>query len=245
MLVIKIEMWPRGDESKKRLLEQAFIYNDGGAADAELGNYAVLLLKSPRFMKGKGMPRGPMEVNPDNLFKQGIAGAAPTQHGTCWRRPSMRAATTEGAEMTNGEVAVEETPIEELTMEQLRSERVEIIAEMNRIRSQLTTRKADMEVSALTSGRVNGYGSPRGDSTTYAAYVTWRAKATAALRHFETEAADLKLEIARRSQVKGPHALYLAAVAAEAWLAKKPATSNGDLILTQLREALALVRALQ
>ncbi len=52
MLVIKIEMWPQGDESKKRLLEQAFIYNDMGSADAELGNYAVLLLKSPRFMKG-------------------------------------------------------------------------------------------------------------------------------------------------------------------------------------------------
>ena len=55
MLVIKIEMWPQGDESKKRLLEQAFIYNDGGDAGDELGNYVALLLKSPRFMKGNSV----------------------------------------------------------------------------------------------------------------------------------------------------------------------------------------------
>lgn len=71
MLVIKVEMWPQGDKTKARLMEQAFIFNDGALESSELGDYSVQLLKSPRFMKGKGLPEGPAQVTGTNLFKKG------------------------------------------------------------------------------------------------------------------------------------------------------------------------------
>lgn len=39
MLVIKIELWPFGDEKKKSVIAQAVVANVGGTA--ELGNYEV------------------------------------------------------------------------------------------------------------------------------------------------------------------------------------------------------------
>lgn len=71
MLIIKVEMWPKGDKLKARLMEQAFIYNDGAGTDAEFGDYTVQLLKSPRFMKGAGLPERPSQVTPSALFKVG------------------------------------------------------------------------------------------------------------------------------------------------------------------------------
>lgn len=47
MLYIRIEMWPRGEKSRARLLGEATISNEGGTADS--GNYSVVLLKSPEY----------------------------------------------------------------------------------------------------------------------------------------------------------------------------------------------------
>lgn len=71
MLVVKIEMWPQGDKSKAQLMEQAYIFNDGGTKADTHGDYTVQLLKSPRFMKGKGLPECPSQVTADSLFKRG------------------------------------------------------------------------------------------------------------------------------------------------------------------------------
>lgn len=42
MLVVKIELWPRGDESKSVELHRGFITNDG-TGDSSNGNYKVKL----------------------------------------------------------------------------------------------------------------------------------------------------------------------------------------------------------
>lgn len=66
MLVIRIEMWPRGDQLKARLLGEGRICNEGGTA--ELGNYSVNLLRSPEYAKpgnvGKSWRKGTVENFP-------------------------------------------------------------------------------------------------------------------------------------------------------------------------------------
>lgn len=42
MIVVKLELWPGGDEQRKRSLGTAFIVNDG-TGDARYGNYRVML----------------------------------------------------------------------------------------------------------------------------------------------------------------------------------------------------------
>ena len=49
MLVIKIEMWPRGNHAKARPLGVATIANVGG--DAKVGDYECRLFKSPEYSK--------------------------------------------------------------------------------------------------------------------------------------------------------------------------------------------------
>lgn len=50
MLVIKIELWPFGQESKKRELGRAHIINDS-TGTLEIGNYKVILFKSEEYSK--------------------------------------------------------------------------------------------------------------------------------------------------------------------------------------------------
>jgi hypothetical protein len=45
MIVVRIELWPGGDEGRKRLIGQARIANDGSGT-AEVGNYDVRLSHS-------------------------------------------------------------------------------------------------------------------------------------------------------------------------------------------------------
>lgn len=50
MIVVKVFMWPGGDSSRERLLEQATISLDlGTRAEDELAGYTVVLQKAPRF----------------------------------------------------------------------------------------------------------------------------------------------------------------------------------------------------
>jgi len=47
MLVVKIELWPRGDASRRRVIGRMTITNDGtasdGTGDSQFGNYNVNL----------------------------------------------------------------------------------------------------------------------------------------------------------------------------------------------------------
>lgn len=45
MLVIKIELWPHGDESKKEDMGTAHIWNDGTGTRTS-GNYGIKIFKS-------------------------------------------------------------------------------------------------------------------------------------------------------------------------------------------------------
>lgn len=52
MVVVKIELWPCGQESKKRDLGFAIISNDG-TGDKKRGNYAVALSHAGKFLDKK------------------------------------------------------------------------------------------------------------------------------------------------------------------------------------------------
>lgn len=45
MIVIKVELWPRGFEEKKKELSRMYIANTGTNPDPSLGNYKVALMK--------------------------------------------------------------------------------------------------------------------------------------------------------------------------------------------------------
>lgn len=59
MIVVRIEIWPRGDETKKRLLGVVTIVNDGTASDgtgnSKYGNYDVRLSHAGKFRMKKGI----------------------------------------------------------------------------------------------------------------------------------------------------------------------------------------------
>lgn len=50
MLVLKMELWPSGDETKAQLVAQANIANDGTGGDS-VGNYNVVLFNGRRMWK--------------------------------------------------------------------------------------------------------------------------------------------------------------------------------------------------
>ena len=54
MIVVKIELWPRGDETKARSLGLARIWNDG-SGDTRNGNYQVELEHSGIYRSKKGV----------------------------------------------------------------------------------------------------------------------------------------------------------------------------------------------
>jgi len=56
MIVVKIELWPFGNESKSRELGRAYIANDG-TGDLERGNYTVAVCR-------KGSKRVPRPIDP-------------------------------------------------------------------------------------------------------------------------------------------------------------------------------------
>lgn len=52
MIVVKIELWPHGDASEKRMLGKLYISNIGG--DAQIGNYKVEALHAGIYYGRKG-----------------------------------------------------------------------------------------------------------------------------------------------------------------------------------------------
>lgn len=53
MIYIRVELWPHGDESRKREIGTAIIDNVGGSVST--GNYRVRLLKSAEYAKRPGV----------------------------------------------------------------------------------------------------------------------------------------------------------------------------------------------
>lgn len=47
MLVVKLEMWPNGDEAQAREIGRTYIYNDGGST--EIGDYGVRVCHEGQF----------------------------------------------------------------------------------------------------------------------------------------------------------------------------------------------------
>lgn len=63
MLVLKLEMWPHGDETRKREIGRTYIYNDGQGS-ARRGNYEVRVCRKDKYgtnlddlRNGKGFTR--------------------------------------------------------------------------------------------------------------------------------------------------------------------------------------------
>jgi hypothetical protein len=53
MIVVKVELWPHGEEARAREIGRARIINDG-TGDLARGNYQVELLKSAEYSKRPG-----------------------------------------------------------------------------------------------------------------------------------------------------------------------------------------------
>lgn len=73
MIVVKIELWPRGDESHKIDLGRMTITNDLTSLDPTMGNYGVKIFKGQLYSR-----------KPDDVWKTGRVGNFPRsskQHG--------------------------------------------------------------------------------------------------------------------------------------------------------------------
>ena len=63
MLVVKVELWPRGVEARCRELGRMYIINQGGTASAKRGNYAIHLMRKgvsatvQKAAEGRDYPR--------------------------------------------------------------------------------------------------------------------------------------------------------------------------------------------
>jgi hypothetical protein len=74
MIVIKIELWPHGDESKCREIGRAIIANIGGTP--EFGVYQAELLKSAEYANSQ---------NVGAVYKRGIVEGFSRKSGSPWR----------------------------------------------------------------------------------------------------------------------------------------------------------------
>ena len=53
MIYVRVELWPHGDESRKEVLGESYIYNDG-TGDTDFGNYQYQLWGKKRRPMHKG-----------------------------------------------------------------------------------------------------------------------------------------------------------------------------------------------
>lgn len=82
MLLIKVELLPGGDPTKKRIEEIAFLINDETGDDAH-GNYRVLLMKNWKHLKRADVANLDA-YNPDNnaaVWRHGEVKAFPRKSG--------------------------------------------------------------------------------------------------------------------------------------------------------------------
>lgn len=109
MLVVTIELWPKGDRSKARNLGTAFISNDM-TGSVEIGNYEVMLSKwgepTQPWRVGRVRGFGRLTGSPWELLRRAIyqatnRTASPTDHRTLTQkmRRIVRASLSGQAEM--------------------------------------------------------------------------------------------------------------------------------------------------
>lgn len=67
MIVVRMELWPGGDESRKKTLGIATICNEGGTVSDTHPPYSVKIMKSPMYAKSPG------------VWKRGIVKAYPRE----------------------------------------------------------------------------------------------------------------------------------------------------------------------
>jgi len=85
MLVIKIELWPRGDHTRARSLGMATIANVGGTV--QTGNYDCKLFKSPEYStQAETRPVHEMLTRPKakELWRKGVVTEFPRQKLGPW-----------------------------------------------------------------------------------------------------------------------------------------------------------------
>jgi hypothetical protein len=58
MLYIRIELWPRGNKNRARVLHEGTICNEGSTATATRGNYSVVLCDRGGHSRWKGFIMG-------------------------------------------------------------------------------------------------------------------------------------------------------------------------------------------
>ena len=78
MVVVKVELWPKGSEKGAREIARALIWNDG-TGDAKVGNYKAALLHSgifygkPGFWKRGAIKGHQRMLSPYHLIVKAIA----------------------------------------------------------------------------------------------------------------------------------------------------------------------------
>lgn len=95
MIVVRIEMWPHGDERLKREIGAAMITNQGtGTRDA--GNYTVRLMKSAEYARSPGVwKRGEVEgfprlrLGPWDLLYRALHATVASRNRVAGRRPAL------------------------------------------------------------------------------------------------------------------------------------------------------------
>lgn len=74
MIVVNIEVWPRGDESKKYPIAKAFIANEGTTTEKTAGEYGSYTAK---FMQSE-------QFNPHKVWKVGVADRVHRRNRGVW-----------------------------------------------------------------------------------------------------------------------------------------------------------------
>ena len=79
MIVVKIEMWPKGDESKAREIGRTYIYNSGGSV--RRGNYEARVCR-----KAKKFVHEPRKViSGEGFARTGSVSDYPRVSSNVWR----------------------------------------------------------------------------------------------------------------------------------------------------------------
>ncbi len=58
MIVVKLELWPLGDESRRRELGRTYVWNDGRSANPKRGDYGVAVARRGHAGPWRDVVRG-------------------------------------------------------------------------------------------------------------------------------------------------------------------------------------------
>lgn len=101
MLVIKIELWPHGQEDQAQTLGLARIFNDG-TGTRTIGNYVFEM-----FRRNAKFPTG--DSRPQTVLKRGVVRGFPRLRESCWKLLFLGMASAFDRDNTPVEIHDEET----------------------------------------------------------------------------------------------------------------------------------------